>query len=232
MMAAKKKETSITPVEITQPIVLPPSEWFKGMSKLEVRDQDIVSNETRLLVESHTKFKQSAALHLLKVRKILLPLKLYETYLNGLSDQKILSRATANRYVREYEYMQLALPGPVFKQALDEDRKINVSLIEHIPPPKGDDPEENKVWLERVAAPAKKLKPVGDPTEYSLKNTFNTVRLAYQDLPKNPKTRQKWVLDLCSASLHMLGVSTSQTIQPSPLPEHLKVVRGRPRKGV
>lgn len=230
MMAAKKKESSIVPVEVTQPVVLAPSEWLKGWNKLEVRDKDIITTETKSIFEQHTKFKQNVAMHLLKVRKILLPLKLYETYLYGLNKQKIISRSTANRYVREYEYMQLALPAPVFQQALDEDRKINVSLIEHIPPPKGDDPEENKVWLERVAAPGKKLKPVGNVAEASLAITFAQVKNAYGHLPANHKTRQKWVTDLCGAALHMLGVTTGQTINPSPLPDHMLKKRGRPRK--
>lgn len=228
MMAAKKKETSLVPVEITQPVILPPSEWLTGVNKLEVKIQDRVRTNHFRLVDKVGNFKQSIAIDLIEQRKLLLPVKLYEQYLKGLQSQDIISRATANRYVRKYEYMQLHLPAQVFEQVLKEDIQIDQSLIEHIPPPKGDDPEENNVWLSRVRKQAKKLKPIGNPTEHILKDTFAVVKNAYGHVPK--AQRQAWVTDLCSAALHMLGVTTGQTIKPAPLPDRLLKKRGRPRK--
>lgn len=208
-------------------------ESLKGWESLISQDQQIIQKETKLLIESvyeAGKYRLKIGEHLVKIRDILEPKRMFTKYLKTLR----FSIATAYRFIDNYTGAKTILPSPVMQVALMRGTdSINARLVKAFPPPKSNDVTVISTYLDKLA---KKERGQKEPDQSTLAETmkkecFNFIRTRWERLPADMTKREKtaWMNDLRGMTMTLQGVSNTLTIEASAIPSHYVRPRGRPR---
>lgn len=206
-------------------------ESIMGWKKLQEREQSVVRDQTRALFETiHEAGKQRLKIgeHLVKVRDVLEPHRMFERYLKSCR----FSRATAYRMMDDYNAARTILPSPIMQVALMRpNQRLDAKMIKSSPPPKTTDPVVINEYLDNLTkkSRAKQLQNIENNPEVLQKQAFNAVRNYYDKLPKG-SFRRTWMKSLTSMLLTLAGVPEDASVSPTAIPEGMVSVLGRPRK--
>lgn len=232
-MAAKKTTGDLVPLS-TDAITSVAFETLPGWEKLEVRDKDIVINQTKQIntLRDKTKYELGERLH--TVREIMKASKMWERW---LKEHAHIDRSTAHRAISYYDQQaKLQLPPAIMQEMRRLDITLDENKVKLMPPPKNATPgsPELKTWIEAQTDSKNFVvhtEPPPDNAKAMQSQVMHMVKACFIKLPNNHKAKQKWIHDICAMSLGVLGVSTPQTITPMGIPEELvKRGPGRPRK--
>lgn len=206
-------------------------ESLKGWSSLNETEQATIKQETQGLeadITQQGKTNLSIGQHLLAIRPILEPKRMFVAYLRNFR----FSRATAYRYIDQYQAVSERLPAQVVNIAIAKGfTNIKPASIEEVPMPKTENPEKIVEWLGKVE---KMRKPTPREETYDseilLKECYNFVHIRFQRLPNVGRTRPAWMKKLCGMLMTELGVAGDQSISPVAIPSEYRAVRGRPKE--
>jgi len=199
-------------------------ETFHGWSKLEAFEQDKVRQETLKLEEARgleSKSKLGQGEHLAKLQSILLPKKMFLSYIGEVFG---MSRPTAYRYIDLYNAAQSKLPAPILEMAIRNGTKINAQILKANPPPKTEDRSAIKKYLDNLSPMRVE---VAKSPDQLLKECVNFVSTRWSQLPNNHKTRTAFVQALVGMLLGKFGIASTQTFAPMAVPDTFKAQRGR-----
>lgn len=199
-------------------------EKFHDWSKLEPHDQDRVRQETLKLEEARgleSKSKLGQGEHLSKLQSILLPKKMFLSYIKEVFG---MSRATAYRYIELYAVAQSKLPSPVLDMAIQSGTRINAQILKDNPPPKTEDRSKIQEYLSNLRPMRVE---VAKSPDVLLKECVNFVSTRWGQLPSNHKARTAFVQSLVGMLLGKFGIANTQSFSPMAVPENFKSQRGR-----
>lgn len=207
-------------------------EAMPGWAELEKNEQSAIRNETQALNEAlYTAGNARLAIgeHLSRVRDVLGAKNhkgMWEHYLATLH----FSRATAHRYIQNYEVTRTILPKPVLQVAMMRGvDTIPAKMVEAMPPPRTTDPAKIGRYLDKLAkgaGPQLVLKPAAN-LEMELRKTFNVVRLAYDRVAL--RHRDSFMERLIAMEMS-LAEMPGRKFEPESVPAEFVVKRGRPPK--
>lgn len=204
---------------------------LKGWSELGQLEKQLVREETQNLADALYNESQSRLIigeHLIKLRKVLLPKHMFLIHLSLLFK---MSRATAYRYIKEYEEAKKKLPKPVLEMAKRKGIKaIHIKRVEHHPPaPKTKDPVKIEKYIDSLKS-ATSHPEVIHTSDTLLKECVNFVSSRFDKLPHNGKTRTAWVRSLIGMLMTKFGMGTEQPFGPMAIPDNFRSTRGRPKQ--
>lgn len=204
-------------------------ESLKGWNKLAEDEQQRVRYEDEILAEEIEKVgkgKLAIGEHLFNLREILGAKNhtgLWERYLRTTP----FSRATANRYIRNFEVTRTILPKPIFEVAMLRGMDtLSAKMIEATPPPNTHNPVLINNYLDRIQRTPVIEMPKPN-TEDILRVTYNGVRLAYAKVPN--RAREGFLTRLIGMEMS-LGNMAAQKFEPEAIPEDFVVRVGRPAR--
>lgn len=222
--------------------VVDQTELFAGLEEIPADTKAALEREDRALredVDRYGKSKLGIGEHLSKIQQLL---KEDRAFLRFVRNQSLFSQRSAYRYIAGYESAK-TLPASVLSEVMatgmnmlgDEKRPFGVytEAIKALPPPKTTDAVKVRDYLEKVKELRSTLraeKAESEKPEELLREAFRAVNSRFQRLPKNHKTKQRFVERLVGMIMTDLGVSSPQRYEPIAIPAGYKVVRGRPRK--
>lgn len=197
-------------------------EAFAGWEKLEAKEQQTVRRETdnvteALMQEGQSKIAIGESLSTL--RGILQPKHMW---LALLTDRFHMSRATAYRYMEEYQKVAKALPRNVMHIARQRGFKIKPKTLVNNPPPITSDVSQIVHYLEKLERPVVVNPPKTEDTDMLLKECVNFVRTRFQRLPNNQRTKQAFIRSLIGMMLSTFGIASEGSYGPMAVPAHFK----------
>jgi hypothetical protein len=206
-------------------------EEISGWASLAVQDQKSVKDQTQLLFDSIQdagKARLRIGQHLVKVRDILEPKRMFNNYLLGLN----FSRATAYRMIEDYEKSRTILPPPFMQVAiLRGNQTLKAETIKALPPPKTASPvliNEYFDKAEKYQRTQRAKRSETDP-ETLKKIIVNQVRLQYDKLPDDDtRFNRAWLRSIAGMVLTIGGISEEISIVPQKIPKDFFVPVGRP----
>ncbi len=206
-------------------------EAFAGWEKLEPKEQVVVRRESEAVTEALMQEGQSKIAigeSLSTLRSILQPKHMW---LALLTDKFHMSRATAYRYMEEYEKVAKAMPKNVLHIAKQRGFKIKPQTLVKNPPPTTSDVKEIVHYLEKLERPTVVNPPREMNTDILLKECVNFVRSRFQRLPNNQRTKQAFIRSLIGMLLSTFGIASEGSYGPMAVPAHFKPNPvGRPLK--
>jgi len=205
-------------------------EAFAGWEKLEPKEQQTVRKETENVQEAlmqEGQSKVSIGESLSTIRGVLQPKHLWMAFLKGKFH---MSRATAYRYIEEYESVAKALPKKVLSIAKERGFKIKSGSLVKNPPPVTSDTQEIVHYLERLERPTVVNPPKTADSDMLLKECVNFVRTRFQRLPNSQRAKTAFIHSLMGMLQSTFGISSETSYGPVAVPDHFRAVRGRPRK--
>lgn len=204
-------------------------EEFAGWENLEPKEQQTVRLESETIAEALLMENQSRVAigeSLGAVRSILQPKHMWIAF---LKEKFHMSRATAYRYIEEYEAVSKALPKKMMSIAKERGLKIRPQSLVRNPPPVTADTEEIVHYLERLERPTVVNPPREQDSDMLLKECVNFVRSRFSRLPNNQRAKTAFIRSLIGMMLSTFGISSEVSYGPVAVPDHFKAVRGRPR---
>lgn len=205
---------------------------IKGWSSLKENEQLLVRNETQALTEAiflAGKTKLAIGEHLSKIHRILQPKRMWEPYLQleGLQQYRI-SRATAHRYMHNFEVAKTILPKPVLKVAMMRGMdSLSAKVVTLFPPPKSHKPKVIHQYLDKI----EKRQPRGGDyadNKDMLKACFRFLQSQLNRV--KPNERIPVVRELVGMLMTLTGMSASTTFHPKDIPmEFIPLPKGRPK---
>jgi hypothetical protein len=205
---------------------------FQGLAKLEPNEQDLVRREARALahaMKGEAVSKLSIGEHLAALRKVLEPRRIFVAFLKQWSSEYALpmSRATAYRYIEQYNVAYSALPSNVLEMAVRKGTKIGTEALVSNPPPETQDQGEIEKYLDNLKTT--RVEVVAGP-DTLLRECVNFVGTRWDKLPAGDhKARTKFMGSLIGMLLAKFGVASEQSFAPMAIPDTFRAVRGRPR---
>lgn len=204
-------------------------EALRGWNQLEPEEQQRVQSENRLLFEEVEKLgegKLAIGHHLYNLREILGAKNhrgLWERYLKTTP----FSRATANRYIQNYEVTRTILPQPILQVAMLRGMDtISAKTVEAFPPPRTLNPLKINNYLDSLHSRPVLVEKKVD-VDGLQKSAFNSVRLAYEKVPNRQKEE---FLERHIGYVMDLGEMAPRKFGPETVPADYVVPRGRPVK--
>lgn len=205
--------------------------WWSELSPSEQRQ---VLLETQELTEELDKFglsKLAIGEHLVKLRDLLEPKKKFMSYLRH-NFPEAFSRATAYRWIENYESANAVLPAQYVQVAMSQGyHVIDAEMVEKHPPTRTHDRSKIIAYLSKIKKEGKKLKDTEeryDPEDVK-KELFNYGCIRIARLPNNSRTRANAIVELAGLWFKEFGIGTEQSVSPLDIPEGMRAVRGRPR---
>lgn len=197
-------------------------EAFVGWSKLQPKEQQLIKKETEAVTEAlaqEGQSKISIGESLSAIRGVLQPKHMWVAFL----DQRFhMSRATAYRYIEEYERVAKALPRKVLSIARERGFKIKAGAVAQNPPPVTTDVGAIIHYLERLERPVVVNPVKTEDTDMLLKECVNFVRTRFQRLPNNQRTKATFITSLIGMMLSTFGISSQVAYSPMAVPSHFK----------
>lgn len=199
-------------------------ELLTGWNKLEETEQAIARSETHALTESLFTIgnaRLAAGEHFFKLRDIYRKQRgMWEAFVKSLS----MSRATVNRYIKNYEVARTILPKPVMQVAMLRGMDtINAKMVESHPPPKTRDHAKIGRYLDKLQRPQLVL--IKDSIDDESKRTLNKVRLAYDRVGNRGKA--PFMERLIGMEMTLAGIE-GRRFDPIPIPDDFVIRVGRP----
>src|SRR6185369_5109122 len=159
---------------------------------------------------------------------------------------------TAYRYMNGFKNAQRELPEAVLSVAMargynmigESEQKplgIYTSAVRQLPPPENPTREQANQWLDSVeqvrkktrSAPvtefAEEAETVAQDPELLLKECYRFIDNRFKKLPESARVRQRWMRDLISYEMSLVGIDKSTPFMPKQPPSDFKAERGRPR---
>lgn len=197
-------------------------EAFVGWSKLQPKEQQTVRREAEnvteaLMQEGQSKIAIGESLNTL--RAILQPKHMWLALLKGRFH---MSRATAYRYIDEYQKVAKALPKNVLTVAKQRGFKIKAKAMAKNPPPVTNDVSQIVHYLEKLERPVVVNPAKTEDTDMLLRECVNFVRTRFQRLPNNHRTKATFITSLIGMMLSTFGISSQVAYSPMAVPEHFK----------
>lgn len=207
--------------------------WWTELSPSEQRQ---VLLETQSLTEELDKFglsKLAIGEHLVKLRDILEPKKKFVSYLKH-NFPEAFSRATAYRWIDNYQTATNTLPAPFVEVAMSQGyHVIDAEMVEKNPPPRTHDKAKIVAYLKKIKEEGKKAAKESagdrDDPEDVKKELFNYGCIRIARLPNNSRTRANAIVEVAGLWFSYFGIQNEQAVSPLDVPEGLRAVRGRPR---
>lgn len=197
-------------------------EAFVGWGKLQPKEQQTVRRETENVTEALMQEGQSKIAigeSLATLRAILQPQHMWLALLKG---QFHMSRATAYRYIDEYQKVAKALPRNVLAVAKQRGFKIKAKAMAKNPPPVTSDVSQIVHYLEKLERPVVVNPPKTEDTDMLLRECVNFVRTRFQRLPNNHRTKATFITSLIGMLLSTFGISSQVAYSPMAVPDHFK----------
>lgn len=220
----KSKEHEVT----TDVINVPSLEKFDGWNKLSTPEQDAVTvdvQEVHAGLQTEAQSKLKVGEHLLRIQKILLPKRLYVKFLDY---EFGMSRATAYRYIAQFETGKKLLPQPVLEVAITRGMTLNEDIIKENPAPKTTNLTEINQYLDTVQS-QRVPHPVVTDYDTLLKESFNFVLTREARVEGTQKTKNQWHRELIGMLLTRWGIASPMQFNPIAIPEKMETQRGRPK---
>lgn len=238
---------------VSKALTTVPKELFvtlEGWGDLSASEQTKVIDETQalgdeLMQEGWSKLAQGR--HLSELRKVLEPKQMFVNFLNNIPRINIRS---AYRYMNAWESAEKVLPEPALRVLLsrginiigakaDEPFGAYTEPLKALPPPKTGDREKYGEWADKLEEAKKRQRNrrrrgedgTNNITEL-LKEAFMFTRRNFRRLPRNHKSRMRWMTELVGMMMTELGVSNAQSFSPVAVPEDFRRGPGRPAKEV
>lgn len=205
-------------------------ESLNGWDTLEQTQQLTISQHTesgKKHLSDTRRSRLAFGADLAAVRPILMEKEMWTDYCRSIFHMSV---ATAFRYVKYYETTSKKLPQPLIDFAIQTGYEIPLKAVESSRPPKTEDPDEMTKYLERINVKEKKIIVIEHNPDSVLKDLLHEAELAYNRLPKHSRTRSNFINNLFGMLMTVFGIGHKQTFEPAAIPEHFKIVRGRPKK--
>lgn len=205
--------------------------WWNDLSPSEQRQ---VLLETQSLTEELDKFglsKLAIGEHLVKLRDILEPKKKFLSYLKH-NFPEAFTRATAYRWIENYQTATNALPAPFVQVAMSQGyHVIDAKMVEKNPVPRTHDKAKIVAYLKKLKEEGKKSKESEERFEPEdvKKELFNRGCILIARLPNNSRTRANAIVEVAGLWFSYFGIQNEQSVSPLDVPEGLRAVRGRPK---
>lgn len=205
-------------------------EKFTGWDKLDQTEQTSVVQLSEVLTEKlELKGQTELAIgeYLKKLQAVLLPKRLFVGYL----DFKFhMSRATAYRYMGDYETGVKVASQPVIAAAISRDIPLRAieRMVETTPAPQTNDPVKISEFLTLVEKQPAQPRPAQTDPEILKKEVVNFYRLRFERLELTGRAKTKWIDDTFGMLLTISGLASDKTVSPVAIPEAFTVTHGRP----
>jgi hypothetical protein len=219
--------------------------------RLDVNEQKAVKTEGEHLAVAllnHGRSRLAIGEHLLNIQKVLEPKNLFVKFLKNFH----FSTKTAYRYMNGFKNAQRELPESVLSAAMargynmigDSEQKplgIYTSAVRQLPPPANPTAEQANQWLDSVEQVRKKTRSTPAPEfapeqeaaavdpELLLKECYRFIENRFKKLPDNARQRQRFMRDLISYEMTLVGIEKSTPFMPKTPPSDFKAERGRPK---
>jgi hypothetical protein len=205
-------------------------ESLTGWDTLEKNEQSSVTKSTESAKLNRASMRQSRlafGADLIAVREVLMPKGMWTGYCRSIFHMSV---ATAFRYTKHYEVISKKIEQPLIDFAIEAGYEIPLKALEASRPPKTEDPDEMVRFLERINASEKKKVVVieYDPNDV-LKDVLHDSELGYGRLPQDKRTRNNFIHNYIGMLMTLFGIGHEQSFKPVAIPDHFRVVKGRPR---
>jgi len=175
--------------------------------------------------------KLAAAEHLLKIRDILLPKRVFKHFLRH--NFPTCSVATAYRWIESYETAKQNLPDGVMQVAMAQGyHVIDAEMVKKAPPPRTQDRSKIVAYLSKLSTMKREVRTaeLSEPNADDLmRECFNFCVTRFEKLPEGGTTRSRCLYSLFGMLMFQLGFGVKQEFEPLEVPPGYRAVRGRPK---
>lgn len=219
-------------IELVPRSALTTTKWW---SKLNAGEQRLVLLETQSFVEHRVRCglsRLAMGKHLLAIKEVLDHKGLWTAFLKS---QCNFSRATAFRYIAEYQRTAERLPEIILRVAIATGYDtIDAKTVEKLPPPKTTDRAKIVTYLKKLSTAASdRRKRTAEPEELdsdaALRECLHFVKKRFERLPSGSRSRNRWLEQFVGMLIDDLGIKEEHSFTPVPVPSNLRVLPGRPR---